>query len=309
MRATLLDSLGINRDDLIKQAVKVMSRLANKVNTSVTLGTLVKDEPLGMVLTHVVGRSGFSFHLEENYTFPIHTSAPGKAIMAYLPEKERNRYLDQMTFTRFNDRTIANRKAFLQELDNVRDNQYAVDRSEEVDGCHCVGVPVFLGDSYPAATIWTSGNPTHLPEKMFSRIGAHFRQAAEELAGNFERNARDMSKDYIETVIRAATQHIDEHIAETIDIKKLAAEMHVSYSWFRQVFKDVTGLSPHQYVLKLRFDKARTILTNTDLTINDIATQLGYDNQNYFSKMFRTKIGLSPEKYRDNARQKCPNQS
>ena len=59
--------------------------------------------------------------------FELHCSAPGKAIMAYLPKTVRDRYLSYMTFTRYNSRTITSREAYLEELERVGKLGYAMD--------------------------------------------------------------------------------------------------------------------------------------------------------------------------------------
>jgi len=73
----------------------------------------------------------------------------------------------------------------------------------------------------------------------------------------------------------------------------------MSYSKFRQAFKKSTGLSPNQYYLNIRLNKAKELLTSTSLNINEIAYHTGFESIFYFSKLFKKKNGVSPKDYRN----------
>ena len=72
----------------------------------------------------------------------------------------------------------------------------------------------------------------------------------------------------------------------------------MSSSWFIQRFKESTGFSPLQYVLKLRIANAQSLLEHTDYTITEIAGAVGYSNALYFSRLFHKYMGMSPREYR-----------
>ena len=72
----------------------------------------------------------------------------------------------------------------------------------------------------------------------------------------------------------------------------------MSSSWFIQRFKESTGFSPLQYILKLRIANAQSLLEHTDYTITEIANMVGYTNSLYFSRLFHKYIGMSPREHR-----------
>jgi Transcriptional regulator containing an amidase domain and an AraC-type DNA-binding HTH domain len=78
----------------------------------------------------------------------------------------------------------------------------------------------------------------------------------------------------------------------------MVKDLPMGYSRFRKIFKETTGLSPNQYHLNLRLDKAKDLLTSTNLTINEVAYQTGFDSIFYFSRLFKKKNGLPPKEYR-----------
>jgi AraC-like DNA-binding protein len=74
--------------------------------------------------------------------------------------------------------------------------------------------------------------------------------------------------------------------------------MGISYSTFRRDFKRQTGLSPLQYHLLLKIEKAKELLINTELKAKEIAYKLGFDSDYYFCRLFKQKTGISPAQFR-----------
>ena len=78
----------------------------------------------------------------------------------------------------------------------------------------------------------------------------------------------------------------------------LARRLGVSYTWFRRAFAHHTGLSPHQYQLQLRIGWARTMLSETTLAVKEIAFRSGFESEQYFCRLFKSKTGVSPGAWR-----------
>ena len=72
----------------------------------------------------------------------------------------------------------------------------------------------------------------------------------------------------------------------------------MSYSRFRKIFKEYTGFAPSQYIQEVRITLAKEMLTNTAMSIKEIAFELGYDNSDYFFTVFRKMVGITPLCYR-----------
>lgn len=83
-----------------------------------------------------------------------------------------------------------------------------------------------------------------------------------------------------------------------VTVAELADEFHLSVGRFSDIFKDYTGKPPHEYISIMRIAKAKELLLNTDLTIGEIASSVGYYDQNYFSRAFKKIEGVSPRVYR-----------
>jgi len=90
------------------------------------------------------------------------------------------------------------------------------------------------------------------------------------------------------------------NIDQDIDMEKLAKELGVSYAWFRKAFKAYTGIAPNQYLIQLKIEKAKMLLSSHSKSIKEIAFSLNFKSAFYFSKLFKEKVGMPPVLYRNN---------
>jgi AraC-like DNA-binding protein len=81
-------------------------------------------------------------------------------------------------------------------------------------------------------------------------------------------------------------------------LETLAAELGVSYSWFRRSFQTQTGFTPQRFRWLQRLDRACQLLTDSGQSVGGIARELGFSSQAYFARMFRKETGLSPSVWR-----------
>ncbi len=100
-------------------------------------------------------------------------------------------------------------------------------------------------------------------------------------------------------MIRDAKRCLENQVEEIPEMKRLAASLHYSTSHFYRLFKEHTGLTPYQYHLQIRINRACFLLRNTDLPIKQIAARLHFSSPYHFSKMFKARLGVSPTKWRN----------
>ncbi len=162
--------------NLVEIALDVMREARDAVGETVLLGTL--REGSAIALAQVPGSHPFKFVVDPGMTMCLHTAAPAKAMLALLPEREREAILRGMALTRYNERTIATRGAFRAEMDRIRAAGYALDRAEQFEGVHCVAAAIRDAHGYPLASIWITGPATRMPEAALPRLGTAMREAA-----------------------------------------------------------------------------------------------------------------------------------
>lgn len=102
----------------------------------------------------------------------------------------------------------------------------------------------------------------------------------------------------LENEVELAMHYFRENYRSEINVEDYALSRGMSASNFYRVFKQISGSTPLQYILKLRLSNAQNLLENSNLSIAEIASAVGYENPLYFSRLFNKHIGVSPSEYR-----------
>ena len=89
---------------------------------------------------------------------------------------------------------------------------------------------------------------------------------------------------------------------EAHPVEQLAAAVGLAPSHFAKLFKRVTGLTPHVYLMKLRIEKAQLMLVRAEAPIGNVAAMLGFASQGHFTRTFQAAIGQTPSTYRNRMR-------
>lgn len=84
-------------------------------------------------------------------------------------------------------------------------------------------------------------------------------------------------------------------------LAEIARTAHMSKSGLMTTFREATGHTPIDYLIRIRLQKAAELLTGSSMTVSEIATECGFIDSNYFSRQFRKKYNLNPREFRKNA--------
>ena len=116
----------------------------------------------------------------------------------------------------------------------------------------------------------------------------------------FQENSADSQEtSYPQNVyVEYAIDYIDQNMGENIKISDIASYVGIDRSYLTKVFKKTMDLSPQEYLVNVRMNKAASLLTATSLPMHQISEQVGYNNPLAFSKAFKQKFGASPTNYR-----------
>ncbi len=98
--------------------------------------------------------------------------------------------------------------------------------------------------------------------------------------------------------IRRAIEFIRAHFKEDIGFKDIAAQLDMSPFHFARMFKESTQESPHQFIMRCRIEAAKKMLIESEQSIADIADEVGYKSQSYFTTRFARLVGLTPAAFR-----------
>ena len=166
----------LDNSNLAETSAAFQRELRNMVNETVALGVICGKE--GVVVDTVRSEQAVCVYVQIGHHFPLHTAAPAKAILAFLPAAERSQLIDSIVFTKFNKNTITSKEAYLAELEKVRNSGTAFDLGEEISDLRCVAAPIFDSRSYPVAAIWVTGPESRLNSKKLQSIGSLVKETA-----------------------------------------------------------------------------------------------------------------------------------
>ena len=98
--------------------------------------------------------------------------------------------------------------------------------------------------------------------------------------------------------ILTCLNYIDSHFNEKITLEMVAAQIGINPCYLATLFKKETGQTFGEYILNIRIETSKALLTQTDYTFSEIAYSLAFCSQSYFTKTFHTRTGYTPREYR-----------
>ena len=131
-------------------------------------------------------------------------------------------------------------------------------------------------------------------ESMMTAVSAHLLQRYSTRKPNVKTYAVGLSK----THLRQITEYIHEHYDQNLSLLEMSQQAQMSPYYFSHLFKQSTGLSPHQYLISCRIQQAKRLLTTTALSIAEIAAEVGFVDQSHLARHFRRQFGVPPSQFR-----------
>ena len=98
--------------------------------------------------------------------------------------------------------------------------------------------------------------------------------------------------------MKKALSYISRNFASPITLEDVAKQVHLNPAYFSSIFKQSIGSSFKEYLNMVRIEESKRLLANTDYSVIDIAIATGFEDQSYFSKVFKKYTGLTPKQYR-----------
>jgi AraC family transcriptional regulator len=100
------------------------------------------------------------------------------------------------------------------------------------------------------------------------------------------------------TSLQQAIDYIHAHLDRDLSLVEIAGTINISPTYFASLFKRAMGISPHQYVIQQRVERAKSLLSKTDLAIAEIALQVGFSSQSHLTRHFKRLVGVTPKQVR-----------
>ena len=100
-------------------------------------------------------------------------------------------------------------------------------------------------------------------------------------------------------VVFKVAEYVKNRFAEKLSLDEIAEHVSLSKSYLSRIFKEETGESLSSYINKVRIDKAKLMLLDNGCALVNVASLCGFEDQSYFTKVFKRLVGVSPKRYRE----------
>jgi len=105
------------------------------------------------------------------------------------------------------------------------------------------------------------------------------------------------SIDYSNRIVQATKEYLESHYSDDISLEDIAEQVNISPQYFSKLIKKTTGFNFIDWLSMLRVKKAKELLANSNITVKEVCFMVGYKDPNYFSRIFKKRIGLTPSEY------------
>lgn len=141
--------------------------------------------------------------------------------------------------------------------------------------------------------ISTSKSTTDSTEEIFNKAAIIFHEIILNIHSRVK--VLKVARDPLALTLK---EYLDKHVEDNVSLQNLSDLIFKSVSQTIRLFKREFGITPYDYLLLNRIETAKLLLLNSNMQINEIAFKLNFSDEHYFSNYFKTKVGLSPLKFR-----------
>jgi len=179
-RMIAVSSRILGNNDAYLQARPVMKKLMQEVRETVHLAMLMEGQVV--YIAQEISPEVVSVNTEIGQREPIHCTAVGKALAAFLAEEELEALIRRLQFQQYTPKTITDPGQFRVHCDQIRAQGYAVDDEELYPGVRCVAAPIWGYDGGVLASLGISGPATRLQPEAIPRLGRMVMKYAQEIS-------------------------------------------------------------------------------------------------------------------------------
>ncbi|MDR2048326.1 MAG: AraC family transcriptional regulator [Treponema sp.] len=103
---------------------------------------------------------------------------------------------------------------------------------------------------------------------------------------------------YYQSIVEKAKYLMGANIYSEINLSGISKQLGLSLSRFNVIFKTYTSMTPYQYFIHIKINRAKNLLENENLSVKEVAYRVGFEDQYYFSRLFRSKTGVAPSAWK-----------
>ncbi|MDR1108656.1 MAG: AraC family transcriptional regulator [Spirochaetaceae bacterium] len=123
------------------------------------------------------------------------------------------------------------------------------------------------------------------------------------IAEMLTRRRRQSQPNYYQKIVEKAKYLMETNIYNAVNIPSISEQIGVSSSRLTEIFKTYTSMTPYQYYIHIKIHKAESLLEEGDMPVKEVAYRMGFEDQYYFSRLFKNKTGVAPSDWKTYIRQ------
>jgi len=119
------------------------------------------------------------------------------------------------------------------------------------------------------------------------------------LAEVLTRERRKEQLNYYDKIITGAKTLMESNVYSAINLPDISEQLGISTSRLNEIFKTYTSMTPYQYFIQIKINKAESLLEQKNISVKEAAFRMGFEDQYYFSRLFKNKTGVSPSDWKN----------
>lgn len=173
-----------HRMEVFRAAQDELDTVATETAEHVTM--MIEENGQGVLIAIREGDDAVSLFAYPGARMPLHATAPGKAILAYMPDDRVTDILDEHGLVAVTNRTITDREVLFEQLETVREQGYAVDDGERIAGMVCIAAPILDKEDTIQASICVCGPRSRIDDERREAIAEVVRRSANVVQVNLD---------------------------------------------------------------------------------------------------------------------------
>lgn len=173
-----------HRLDVFTAARDELETVAQETDEHVTM--MIEERGEGVLIAIQEGADAVSLFAYPGARMPLHATAPGKAILAYLPDERVEEILDEHGLVAVTNQTITDRDTLFEQLETIRERGYAVDDGERIAGMVCIAAPVLDKEDNVQASVCVCGPRSRIDDQRREAIADVVRRSANVVQVNLD---------------------------------------------------------------------------------------------------------------------------
>jgi DNA-binding IclR family transcriptional regulator len=169
--------------NLVAAAADAMRAILQTTGETTQLCCLAEDQCV--ILDQLASLHPFKYIVDLGSLAPLHCTAPGKAILAFLPDAEQDAVLSRLKLEKHTDKTMTSKRDLATEIERIRSQGYALDKGEHFDGIYCVAAPILDQHGHAIGAVTIAGPSSRFPAAAMTERGQFIRTQAHRISRTF----------------------------------------------------------------------------------------------------------------------------